>query len=58
MINNFQLQLDKASNLSLATGVVLSGCRAGLFTYIYTKVGKLSLLMSMCPNGSGESYDK
>ena len=38
--------------------LLLSGRRAGPFTYIYTEVGKLSLLMSMCPDGSGESYDK
>ena len=36
--------------------LLLSGRRTDLFTCIYTRVGKLSLLLSMCPDGNRESY--
>ena len=44
--------------VSEAQALLLSGRHTGLYNYIYTKVGKLSLLLSMCPDGNRESYDK
>ena len=40
--------------------LLLNGRHTGLYNYIhvYTKVGKLSLLLCMCPDGNRESYDK
>ena len=37
--------------------LLLKGRRTGLYNYIHTKVGKLSVLLSMWSDGNRESYD-
>ena len=40
------------------SGVIEWTSRWSVYLYIYTKVGKLSQLLSMCSDGNRESYDK
>ena len=44
----------KYNSWSNQQALLLSGRCAGLYPYIHTKVDKLSLLLSMCPDGNSE----